>query len=402
MNRDIEQELVSQLKWRKLSEIPNCPAGSFDDLVRRVDTGELFVAVDYTAANQLAHSLFGTWNSLIAGLINWVPFLVPFACVPAAYFLESWFPLLGIPLALFSIVFSNPINPARRFAGFTGVVAALATLWLFSQIQLVEAVLAASYAVPFWAIRYLYFRNSRKLTKSALRSEPLLLYLLAHGHALIRNTRSGESFRFRPDSRGLRRTLPGGPLRNDHSVDDEAELVSPGLSPEQAREASQKASAQGSPASMPSDESQPAESSPSSEVTLLAAQRLVNNYGAVLEHSRTVTRSEAELPATKEQIKDALVALARHSKASGAATETLEPLRVGYASLADFVSERDADAANTFDSLASAGAADLDDTTFRELVAKIAESGPGALDVTRQSTEEFARLIVEFDDRVRD
>lgn len=144
------------------------------------------------------------------------------------------------------------------------------------------------------------------------------------------------------------------------------------------------------------------ETSPSSnERELLEAQELVNRYGAVLEHSKSFTRPEAVLPATKQQIKDALVAIARQAKTSCASPETLEPLRVGYASLADFVCDRDAKAANTFDNLTSGNAAELDDTKLRELAAKIAESGVGALEVKRQSTDEFARLTAEFDERVR-
>ena len=191
---------------------------------------------------------------------------------------------------------------------------------------------------------------------------------------------------------------------NDHQkhVAHEAELVSRGLSPKQAREGWLMAYTQGAPAPVPSEGGPVGTSSTSSEAALLEAQELVNKYGAILEHSKTIIRSEAVLPASKEQIRDALVALARHAKASGASPEALEPLRVGYASLADFVSERDADAATTFDSLATAGAVELDDTELRQLAGKIAASGAGALDVQRRSTEEFARLTAEFDGRVRE
>lgn len=191
---------------------------------------------------------------------------------------------------------------------------------------------------------------------------------------------------------------------NDHQrrVAHEAELVSRGLSPKQARKAWLMAYTQGAPAPVPSEGGQVGTSSTLSQAALLEAQEIVNKYGAVLEHSKTITHSEAVLPASKEQIKDALVVLARHAKASGASPEALEPLRVGYASLADFVSEHDADAATTFDSLATAGAAELNDAQLRELAGKIAASDAGALDVKRESTKEFARLTAEFDERVRE
>lgn len=191
---------------------------------------------------------------------------------------------------------------------------------------------------------------------------------------------------------------------NDHQkrVAYETQLVSRGVSSEEAREAWFKAYTQGAPSPVTPDKNQASASGTSSDAALLEAQELVNKYGVVLEKSKTVTRSEAVLPATKQQIKDALVALARHAKGPGVSAEAFEPLRVGYASLADFVSERDAEAENTFDSLATAGAAELDGAKLRELAAKIAESGAGALDVKHRSTQEFARLIAEFDERVRE
>lgn len=189
---------------------------------------------------------------------------------------------------------------------------------------------------------------------------------------------------------------------NDHQkrVAYEADLVSSGFSPKQAREAWLTAYTQGAPAPIPPEGNQVRASSHSSEAALLEAQELVNKYGAVLKNSKAITCSEAVLPAPKERIKGALVALARHAKASGASLNALETLRVGYASLADFVPKREADAATTFDNLATISAAELDDTKPRELAGKIATTGADALDIKRRTTEEFARLTAEFNERV--
>jgi len=144
----------------------------------------------------------------------------------------------------------------------------------------------------------------------------------------------------------------------------------------------------------------PATSTGSSDRELIEAQELVNKYGAILENKKNITASEADLPAHKQQIKDALVALARRAKASGASHESIEPLRVGYASLADFVSSSDASVATSFENLAKVPAGELDDSKLRELADKITDSGAGALDVTRRTTEEFAQLTAEFDKRI--
>jgi hypothetical protein len=175
----------------------------------------------------------------------------------------------------------------------------------------------------------------------------------------------------------------------------EESLVSRGLTQEEARGAWFKAYTQGtiSPV-IPA----PA-SATSGETSLLEAQELVTRYGAVLEHSKTLVRSEATLPASKEQIKRALITVARQARRSGSLPETLEPLRAGYASLADFLSEREAEATAGFDALTAVTGAQLDNANLRDLAAKIATAGPGALDVKRRSTDEFARLILEFDEQ---
>jgi hypothetical protein len=108
----------------------------------------------------------------------------------------------------------------------------------------------------------------------------------------------------------------------------------------------------------------------------------------------------ALLPATKEQIKLALVLLARHSERAGASHEDLTPPRVAYAHLADFVSEAEARAVAVFDEAAAMNAGELDDEGLRELAAKIANADLSPSGVLRESTSEFERLTAEFDARV--
>lgn len=199
MEAKFEQEILERLKWQNLSDVPGCPVASFGDLSRGVDAGELFVGVDYMAANKLAHSIFGMFGSLIAGLISWVPFIVAAACLPTGYFLGDLWVLAGVPLAFIAMFFSSPVNPARRLATFTGLLATVGVAWFWSQSVATLTVLCLSYAVPFYAVRFLYFRNSRKLTRAALDSEPLFLYLLETGNLFIRDIRTGEEFWGEPE-----------------------------------------------------------------------------------------------------------------------------------------------------------------------------------------------------------
>lgn len=137
-----------------------------------------------------------------------------------------------------------------------------------------------------------------------------------------------------------------------------------------------------------------------SDSRLREVQELVSRYGEVMERSPGIIAADAELPADKEQIKDALVALALHARAAGTPREGVEYLRTGYAMLALFVPQRDADAANGFDSLARVGAGELAEPRLLALARQMSNSGPRALEVHHQSNEDMARLASEFDGRV--
>lgn len=137
------------------------------------------------------------------------------------------------------------------------------------------------------------------------------------------------------------------------------------------------------------------QANPNITPSLAEAQQLAKAYGEVLGRATSIIRSEGDLPASKERIKDALIVLARNTKS----LELLESLRLGYASLADFVPYEEAAAANHLDSLvASASRSDIDRA---ELIA-IAElmATTGAPNAERRSVEEFARLAAEFEERV--
>jgi hypothetical protein len=135
-------------------------------------------------------------------------------------------------------------------------------------------------------------------------------------------------------------------------------------------------------------------------ITLDEAQSIVNRYGTVLENTKTQFHDEAVLPAPKQRIKDSLVILARDVKKAGGSIETISHLRFGYASLAYYVSTRDAKLASVYDDI-TASAGRLDDNELLEIAAKLAVPGGGALDVSRDAFKEFERLIVEFDKRIQ-
>jgi hypothetical protein len=135
---------------------------------------------------------------------------------------------------------------------------------------------------------------------------------------------------------------------------------------------------------------------------LAAAQRLVNVYGAALDHSaKRMLVSDDLLPAPKDQIKTAILTFARAGRSSGTlSSKSIEQLRIGYASLADFVPREQAEVMSTFhDALASVAKLDPNDPKFREsFFESLAPLGNSLPDETMaRSKEQFALLLREFD-----
>ena len=127
-------------------------------------------------------------------------------------------------------------------------------------------------------------------------------------------------------------------------------------------------------------------------------QKLVNDYGAVLERTGGLIVSEELLPAAKEEIKHALIPVERGTKASGQiSAEVMEQFRVAYASLADFVSHEEAEIMKRFYSLVQAGTEIKEPSDARLLEIAEALKDKRVIEIQQRSHDEFARLIQEFD-----
>lgn len=190
------EKVSSELQWRSVGDVPNFPAADFQDFVRKVNSRELALAVDSTAANQLTY-VFGMGNALFSAFISWIPWLTAACIIVAALFQGNYWLLCGVPLALLAIPFGGVrVPPFIKLGTLTGGLASIAMVWwLFSGGSNTAVMIAGSYVVPFWAIRYWQYRNAWKLAKGALKSEMLLLYLLQKDSASIRNVQSGGTFR---------------------------------------------------------------------------------------------------------------------------------------------------------------------------------------------------------------
>jgi hypothetical protein len=128
-----------------------------------------------------------------------------------------------------------------------------------------------------------------------------------------------------------------------------------------------------------------------------AIDKLVGDYGTILEHNREPILSEDLLPASKQEIKQALIAFARDLISRGYASG-VDIVRTNCACLATFVPREEAEIVKRFHSLTQSGTEIKDSRdvrNFDEIVKEIADSR--AIEIMRRSLNEFDRLLQEFD-----
>lgn len=195
------ERVSSELRWRSVGEMPNFPAADFQDSVRKVNSCEIALVVDSSAANQLTY-VFGMGNVLFATFLSWIPALTAVWLIVAAFLHGNYWLLCGVPLALLTIPFGGVrVRPFIKLGTLLGGLTSIAMLWwLYSGGSDTGVMIAGSYVLPFWTIRYWQYRNARKLAKGALTSETLLLYLLQKNGVSIRNVQSGATFRVVPEA----------------------------------------------------------------------------------------------------------------------------------------------------------------------------------------------------------
>jgi len=133
--------------------------------------------------------------------------------------------------------------------------------------------------------------------------------------------------------------------------------------------------------------------------SLAAMEKLVNDYGSILEMLETSGGfiSEDRLPATKPEIKQALIAMALVAKSRG---DSIDLFHKGYMFLAHFVSHEETEMMNRFNELVRAGAAkDASSSRIAEIMQEMAKN-KGHMEIYQRITDEFSRLFREFEAEV--
>lgn len=135
--------------------------------------------------------------------------------------------------------------------------------------------------------------------------------------------------------------------------------------------------------------------------SLEAMQKLVNDYGAILAMLKSSGgfMPVEQLPSSKLEIKQALIAVARVAKSTGNIS-SMELLHKGYMFLAYFVSQEEAEIMNRFNGLMQAGAdKNVSDARIAEIIREMAEDNRHR-EISQRTSDEFSLLFQEFDAEV--
>lgn len=133
--------------------------------------------------------------------------------------------------------------------------------------------------------------------------------------------------------------------------------------------------------------------------SLEAMQKLVNDYGVILAMLKTSEDfiSVDRLPASKPEIKRALIAIARVAKSRG---DSIDELHKGYMFLAYFVSREEAEIMKRFNELGRESLAkDVSNSRIAEIIQEMSQNKTH-MEIRQGALDEFSWLFREFEAEV--
>lgn len=189
----MEDSQPGSRRLSSVSDIPNFPARDLVHLREREARQEVSLGVDFTTANQLSASLYGSGWAVFSTLLAWVPWLLALASIGAAVWLSNYWLLLGTILSLLGPFLANPYNPIGRPFKAIGLVVVAGAAWFAFTGPTTVAVLLGAFALSYWSTWFVYHANQERLRRNALSDEALFLALFQDGKLGIRINESGES-----------------------------------------------------------------------------------------------------------------------------------------------------------------------------------------------------------------
>jgi len=178
--KKFEAHVKTNLTWKSVGEIPSFPFETLSQIRKSEESNEVSIGVDYSIANQVAMNLYGKLYATVFAIVAATWTWVGIAAIVLAFILGNYWLLLGVPIAFFSFMVSNPYNPVKglfTIVNYTSIALLIYGL-ITGAINLV--LFTIFFSVPFIVNSAMYRKNWNKLRGLALNSETLFLYLFQH------------------------------------------------------------------------------------------------------------------------------------------------------------------------------------------------------------------------------
>jgi len=185
---------VSKVAWSSVSEVPGLPFKTYEELVKSEKHG---FAVDPGRGRELAFHLAGRVGRLGLLSLQLLPYVMVAVSIIAALFTGHYRLLLGIPIAVVTFFFANPMNPLKSIVSMGSKIGAILLLLSILSGNWVNAWLLASAVLTFFGIRRLYSSSIRVVQAAARRSESIFLWLYFNRICAIQDRQSGELTAYR-------------------------------------------------------------------------------------------------------------------------------------------------------------------------------------------------------------
>jgi len=191
-----KKQIKPELRWTKIEDIPNFPISNFEEVKKKINTGEFSVGIDFTIANNFATWLYGKAHAIFFFVLASTPFIVALISLILAFIFRNYWLLFGIILGFAGQLLSNPYNPLKSFWNLIAKMLFLVFLYGFWNGKETMAFLSAFFVFPFFINSFIYRMNQNKLKEVALNSEEIFIFLYQNRALGLRDNKSNKSYWF--------------------------------------------------------------------------------------------------------------------------------------------------------------------------------------------------------------
>jgi hypothetical protein len=187
---ELSDSIFGMEQWRSVSDIPDFPFDSFDQLREAVARRSYNLGVDPLAAAQWADEFNTRLKRITVAVLSLLLILAAITSVIVAVSISNYW-LLAAPLIMaITFYLSNPAFPLHKWVTVLGVLSVAATLNLLAN-GLPTATLLLAYAgLTFAAVRAAAFISNSAFRKALLSDEALFLAAFSARACSLRNTRT--------------------------------------------------------------------------------------------------------------------------------------------------------------------------------------------------------------------